>query len=112
MPGPLPDDLLRAALACCYTVISSRVTLVPKRFSISGCAAKYSPIAILMLSNASSRVVPWLLQPGRSSHQTAKPSSDSTTVTWYVITQKMQQSERLLKTFLKFNREAKLARLV
>src|SRR5206468_7994514 len=31
---------------------------------------------------------PWLLQPGRSSHQTAKPSSDSTTVTWYVITQK------------------------
>ncbi len=63
-------------------VITWRFTFTLNRRSTSGWTSSHSRIASRILASASSRVAPCEQHPGRSSHHTATPSADSTSVMW------------------------------
>jgi len=76
------------------TVITWRSTFTLNRRSTSGCASSHSRIASRILARASLRVEPCEQHPGRSSHHTATPSADSTTVMLYFMLQKLDGNLR------------------
>jgi len=78
MPG-IRGIVQTATTSCC----TDRTAASP--WISAALAARYSPIASRMFANASSLVAPCEQHPGKVSHHTAHPSSDSTKVTGYFI---------------------------